>query len=453
MKRPLLFCALIAVHFLYAQQNSGTPVKGLTSISKTQVISGTSEKASQPTYEAAATTILPTGSSEAVGYTEGILSVSPTGGATYSIPIALPPGINGVVPSVALTYTSQSGNGLAGYGWNISGLSAITRIPSTIFHDGMVDPVDLDGADRFALDGQRLLLKSGVYGKDGAEYQTERYSNLKITSHGTSPYSGVYGPAYFKVAYPDGSIAYYGQNSASRSQTTYALTYRENPQGLRIRYSYTKTANVLYISKISYGASGNTPTLNEIVFAYKDRIRPEKFYVGGVSFAQMKLLKTIRVNSKGTGFRTYQLSHEITSLGYQRLVGITEESGDGSNQYNPTVFVYEDTPKGISDTQIKTTLSVANMNALNTEVVSGDFTGDGRMDFIVHPSGHTQANKKDNYWLFTTLKNGATTEIGWQHSVGTFDKLFAVHWLNHNTKLMPMQGWVVAKTTPNRAMT
>ena len=63
-----------------------------------------------------------------MGNTEGELSVSLSGGANYNIPIAVPPGINGVVPQVSLSYNSQGGNGLAGYGWNISGVSVITRI-------------------------------------------------------------------------------------------------------------------------------------------------------------------------------------------------------------------------------------------------------------------------------------------------------------------------------------
>ena len=159
-------------------------MQGLKPIKRTlnalEKISNTTSRVNQTAKILPASAITPTGTSTEVGITEGQLSVSLTGGASYSIPIAMSPGINGVVPQVSLTYNSQGGNGVAGYGWNISGVSAITRIPSTKFHDGTIDAVDFDNLDRFALDGQRLMLKTGTYGGNGAEYETENFSNIKI---------------------------------------------------------------------------------------------------------------------------------------------------------------------------------------------------------------------------------------------------------------------------------
>ena len=106
--------------------------------------------------------------------------VTPNGAFTASIPIRIPPGIAGVQPKLGLAYNSQTGNGIAGMGWNFTGLSVITRCPKTFAVDGERGGVNMDANDRLCLDGQRLILRSGTYGGEGAEYATEIYNGSKI---------------------------------------------------------------------------------------------------------------------------------------------------------------------------------------------------------------------------------------------------------------------------------
>jgi hypothetical protein len=82
-----------------------------------------------------------------VGSTVGSFDVSLNGGATYSIPIRVPPGTSGTEPKISLQYNSFSPSGAMGAGWAITGFSAITRGPKTLAIDGSVRGVELDDSD------------------------------------------------------------------------------------------------------------------------------------------------------------------------------------------------------------------------------------------------------------------------------------------------------------------
>lgn len=376
---------------------------------------------------------------EGINETIGQPSVSMTGGAGYSIPIKVPPGINGVIPEIALAYNSQAGNGLAGFGWNISGISVITRIPSTKFHDNNIDPVDFDNLDRFAFDGQRLILKSGVYGGDGAQYETENFSNVKITSHGVSTYGAAYGPLYFKVSYPDGSLAYYGNSTSSRSRTDFAITYWQNPQGVRVDYTYLLADNGLSISSIKYGHRSGGTAPNDIQFVYKTRKRGEQSFVSSVDFRRKTILSEVRVKTGATGYRNYVLGHGFNTLGYERLNYVTEKSGDNTLSNSTITLTYSDTPNSLGSSNITTSLTVSNIEQRNAEVVSLDYSGNGMMDFIVYPKTRSERNK---VWIFRDIQSGGTN-IGSQVTTSVFENMFPVSYLNAANKLDKAQGFAL----------
>ncbi|MCM0665641.1 FG-GAP-like repeat-containing protein [Flavobacterium tyrosinilyticum] len=383
-----------------------------------------------------------TGSSAETGILEGDLSISLNGNANYTVPIKVPKGINGIEPSVNITYNSQNGlNGNIARGWDISGISSITRIPSTKFHDGVIDPVDFNALDRFALDGQRLIVKNGtngVYGADKTVYETEYFSNLKITSYGVSPFGSSYGPAYFLVEYPDGSKAYYGNSTDSRSILEWSILYFENAQGVRINYSYVLLNNALYVDSIKFGALGNNSQPNEVKFVYEDRGVPDNIYVGGKNIIRSKRLKEIKVFTNGIGFRNYSVSY----LNVDRINKITEISGDGTKSYNPTVFDYNMVSEEIKYIDITTSLDIGNVKSLNAAAVSGDFDADGKMDCLVYPTLGTEAKTK--YWLYAGIESGFN--MGLEHKVGAFEDIFPATFLSEENKILP-QGWVVAKNT------
>lgn len=155
-----------------------------------------------------------------VGTIGASADVDLSGAATYTIPIAVPPGTNGVQPSLAIVYNSMAGNGILGQGWSLSGLSAITRVSKDIYHDATANPVDYSANDRFALDGQRLVGVSGTYGAHLSTYATETESFAVITS-----YQGTFsGPGYFTVQQKNGVMYEYG-NSADAITTNATGTH------------------------------------------------------------------------------------------------------------------------------------------------------------------------------------------------------------------------------------
>jgi hypothetical protein len=185
--------------------------------------------------------------------TKGNIDVTGAGQLQYTLPIDLPPGVKNVAPGVSLVYVSGGGNGLAGYGWNITGLSSISRVGKNLEKDGITKGVQLDYSDYYSFNGQRLILKSGEYGKDGAEYVTEKYSNLRIKSIGTITGQSWQGPEYWEVTSPDGSMSWYGATAPGSSQARTPIDYHivkaKDTDGNYISYSYTLADNVSVIKR------------------------------------------------------------------------------------------------------------------------------------------------------------------------------------------------------------
>jgi RHS repeat-associated protein len=375
--------------------------------------------------------------------TKGELQISNSGTATYKVPIALPPGIRDVAPQLALTYSGSSVQGMAGMGWNLVGISSISRVSSSINIDGLIDPVDFDNLDRFALDGQRLLAKTGNYGAVGTTYQTENYTNLKIESSGTltnraledcfnmgigpdgqpvydcSQPLNLQSPASFIVTSVDGSKAYYGGTTDSRGLMNWMINRWIDPQGNYIDYTYETENNTQRIIKISWGNNTNLATNyeNTIVFTYKARLRSEYSYLNynNIKIEVNKILSFITVTTGGQTFRTYELKHQDLSGNYQRIETITEKNGAGESA-NPIIFNYDDS-SGDGFAPIVKTSGVTDSDFSKVKL-SGDFDGNGEQDFVTESQLYLNPVDNgsnwtgipftlgENYFTATTLKDG-----------------------------------------------
>ena len=178
-----------------------------------------------------------------VGRIPGEFATTATGAAAYVMPIDVSPGLGGLSPAVALSYNSQTGDGHAGLGWTLTGFPKITRCPLTRAVDGRVQGVRFGAQDRFCLDGQPLVLLSGAYGGDGAEYRLEIHGNERIISRGRQ---GV-GPLWFELRQSDGLVKRFGNDADSRVEAAgngevmaWALNEVEDRFQQRVSYTYTE---------------------------------------------------------------------------------------------------------------------------------------------------------------------------------------------------------------------
>ena len=159
------------------------------------------------------------------GVLTGQFAVSPSGAATYTVPISIPPGVAGMAPNLSLAYSSQAADGIAGQGWSLGGLSMITRCPRTRQQDGFGRPVMMDSltnaqtnqdgkTDGVCLDGQKLLDTSPGTGNCSSSsssvlmcYTPEKKDFSTITLNSTGE---------FQVVTKAGETRYYGLRTIDR---------------------------------------------------------------------------------------------------------------------------------------------------------------------------------------------------------------------------------------------
>ncbi|CCO47456.1 putative Rhs family protein fused with Integrin alpha N-terminal domain [Vibrio nigripulchritudo SOn1] len=257
------------------------------------------------------------------------------GQATYSLPIEVVPGRNGHQPTLAISYASDSPNGYLGMGWNLSGLSSITRCGKNLAKDGLWGGVRLNDNDRYCLDGQRLVAISGKDGGHLTEYRLENNGFSKIVSFKTN-YSG-HGPSHFKVWKKDGSVYEYGvESSAQAILPNQSHIYKwalskitDHTKNNHITFKYDKNPSVgsHKIDEISYVGGS-------VKFDYVDRTDSTTQYLVGSKLTRSQRLSKIYVkNQSAQSVRNYNLNYRQSVATYRSLLTSVQMcSGGGTSK-------------------------------------------------------------------------------------------------------------------------
>ena len=287
-------------------------------------------------------------SSDYVGALSAESNVTPSGEFTYNIPITLGEATGGLKPSVSLSYSSSPQNGYVGVGFNIGGLSRISRCEKNMETDGVAGSVNLNTDDRFCLDGQRLIIKSGQsYGANSTEYRTRQNSGQRIVAHTSN---SAQGPYAFTVTDTQGNKYIYGKYSTTQDALikasngvgfTWALKRVEDVSGNFYFYNYSKVSGSLehYPISIKYSGQGTT-THNEVRFNWESRTDTRRVtYLKGNKITLTKRLKNIESYYSNELIRRYNLTYGYIGTGVTESVlqKVNACSVDGKC-LSPTVF-------------------------------------------------------------------------------------------------------------------
>jgi hypothetical protein len=390
------------------------------------------------------------------------LSVSASGSPHYAAPIAVPPGIAGQQPRLLLAYTA-GGNGPIGFGWSLQGVSAITRCPATLATDGQAASVTFGPDDKLCLDGQRLIRIDsggnpivGIGTNDASgpssgtyfEYRTEIDQYARIRAYGIAggSGSGTTGPAFFKVWTKDGQILEFG-DIPSKDANTQALI---NAQGsaVAMAWALARTSDVVgnhvdykYVQRdVAWGSGPSSSSAalghewnlaeiqysgNKVVFSYDPSdSRADKFeaYHQGSKNVGLRLLKAITtyINSpniaslgpsaSAVAAKTVHFNYTTGAVTRRSLLSSIQEcSGDAaSTRCLPSIsFTY--TAGGGDVYQPSSAFNLASLGmqaaASNVGVITADFNGDGKADFI-RWSGTPSQNQ-----LYLSNGDGSFTQV------------------------------------------
>jgi len=377
--------------------------------------------------------------------TTGTLVTTPeaspfTGALGYRIPIETPPGRNGIAPNLALTYSSQARNGLAGVGWTID-LGSIQR--NTRY--GLSYAADGDGAYVASINGSTvdLVLMSGSCYQSKIEGTFSKYCLNQSTSVWT-------------VTAKDGTKYTYGQEadnnnppitynarqydtSGNTSQIfRWYLNRVEDTNGNYMTITYIRDQNEIYPYQIKYtgnvnnGPAGVLGTTNMVEFIYQDN-RPDTApsYVPKFKVVTAKRLKEIHTyggqlaSKYALFYNTDTLVVSSTTVVYSRLTEVYrcnanyQDYNDRATQcLVPLTFTYSVPTEGFHTAVAGVTLAPAKKWNL-----VGDVNGDGKSDIIVIGQVGTSYTVyiADNNGVFTATQPVAATFQHFYFYTGDFN--------------------------------
>ena len=298
--------------------------------------------------DASQTISLPKGGGALQGIGEKFSADLFTGTANFSVPIEVPAGRNGIQPQLSLGYSSGTGNGPFGLGWNL-GVPGIARRTSK----GI--PRYDDTRDVFILSGAEDLVPIES-GPNFTQYRPRTEGMFaRITHHFGA------GGNYWKVETKDGLTSIYGTRGSTDTPTTvvdpehtdnifaWKLSQTTDTFGNVVEYRYVRDDAQLYLSEIRYvdyelPMATTTKFLVSLRFSYEARGDEFSDHRAGFAIRTRRRCSTITVLTQPSAevvSRTYSFIYagdprapqsEIPLNGVSLLSQIQVTGIDGAKQ-------------------------------------------------------------------------------------------------------------------------
>jgi hypothetical protein len=345
------------------------------------------------------------------------ISISGSGTPVVTLPLAVPPGIAGVAPSLALVYDGRNFNGPLGHGWSLQGASAIARCHGIPAVDGVMRTVANGPEDKLCLDAQRLIQVNAAgavvafpqsgdslgLASGSREFRTEKDSFSRIRAYGSAGGLATNGPAYFKVWTKDGQILEYGnfQDVSAGATvtpvgktvaTSWLLSRVSDLRGNYVDFRYEQRnvdwgstpVNVsptagreVVLKEILYTGTPAQAPVNKVTFLYDERPaqvpvgqahdRSEAYALGSRSVSVLRLAKVqtfVNAIAEPIKVKTYKLAYGNGSASNRsRLERISECAGPAEQPCLPATRL-EYAPGGNQAYQASAAFRASNLAAL-----------------------------------------------------------------------------------------